>query len=580
MSELNRYKIMKAVTDFRRARRKAERQKLLNRILRKSTDLLDYQKISKGLGGIEKSTTIRKEIPLDSIVGSVGRYNDFTRTFLPQKDVDETRWARVQVAMTTGAGVPPIEVYQIGEVYFVLDGNHRVSVARDLGMESIEANVREVTTKAPLSPTDSPEDLIIKIEYANFLKKTDLDKLIPDADLSVSVCGTYPTIEEHISVHRYYMGLDEERKVSMEEAVEDWYDKVYLPIVKVIRDYSLLEDFPGRTETDLYLWLSEHRASLEENLGWKIDLQQAAQDLSGSKSKDPNRLINRVTTKLQDALTPDPIEAGPPAGEWRASQVEHWGLDRMFGEVLVPLNGATESWRALEQAISIAHKESGRVRGLHVVATEEKKNSELARSIQTEFFRRCRAADLEGDFAIDSGGIARKISERARWNDLVVLHLAHPPSQARLAKLSSGIQTLIQRCPTPIFAVKEEISEFKRALLAFDGSPKATEALYVACYTAASWEMALTVIAIDENGEDTQKLLDQANEYLKLFEVDATLIERSGSAAAEIIRTSEDQSCDLIIMGGVGLSPLAEIVLGSAVDKVMRESSRPLLFCR
>ncbi|NIU60739.1 MAG: universal stress protein, partial [Pseudomonas stutzeri] len=224
----------------------------------------------------------------------MGRYNDFTRSFLPRQDSDQERWAKVHVAATGLVGLPPIEVYQIGEAYFVLDGNHRVSVARQLGATHIQAYVTEVRTRVPLSPDVQPDDLILKAEYADFLEHTCLDEIRPEADLSVTAPGQYRVLEEHIEVHRYFMGLEQEREIPYEEAVGHWYDEVYLPVVQVIRERGILRDFPGRTETDLYLWLSEHRAALEQALGWEIEPEAAATDLAAQFSPRPQRVVARV----------------------------------------------------------------------------------------------------------------------------------------------------------------------------------------------------------------------------------------------------------------------------------------------
>src|SRR5262249_54752575 len=160
-------------------------------------------------------------IPVNAIVGSVGRYTDFTRSFLPRNESDQTRWARVKLAIDDpgGTGVPPIDVYKVGEAYFVLDGNHRVSVARQEGVEYIQAHVIEVKTDFSLTPDIQPDDLIIKAEYAEFLAKTDFATLRSGVDLSVSVPGQYEVLLEHIEVHRYFMGIDFKREISFSEAV-------------------------------------------------------------------------------------------------------------------------------------------------------------------------------------------------------------------------------------------------------------------------------------------------------------------------------------------------------------------------
>ncbi|MGW8368964.1 MAG: hypothetical protein ACWGPN_09825 [Gammaproteobacteria bacterium] len=155
-------------------------------------------------------------------------------------------------------------------MYFVKDGNHRVSVAREMGLEKIEAYVTHVETPVPLHASDKPDDLIIKAEYADFLAATHLDRLRPDANLVVTVPGRYADLLEHIEVHRYYMGENRQREVSWEEAVGHWYDSVYFPVAKTIRDRGLLRGFPRRTEADLYLWITRYRSELQSELGWEI----------------------------------------------------------------------------------------------------------------------------------------------------------------------------------------------------------------------------------------------------------------------------------------------------------------------
>ena len=190
------------------------------------------------------------------------------------------RWARVDLAWNDLEGLPPIEVYQIGQVYFVLDGNHRVSVARQLGITYIQAYVPEFHTKVPLSPDDRPDDLIVKAEYAEFLERTSLDELCPDADLSMSVPGHYQELEEQISAYRYSTEIEERREIPYEEAVTRWYNMVYFPAVQTIRERGMLRGFSGRTETDLYVWILRHRAELSQEPDWKIRTQDNLHALS------------------------------------------------------------------------------------------------------------------------------------------------------------------------------------------------------------------------------------------------------------------------------------------------------------
>jgi hypothetical protein len=300
-----------AIQDFRDARRKASLRALMARLTGESAELLSFEEVRLKLKAQVSARRTTQEIPLAAIVGSVNRYEDFTRDFLPRATVDEDRWARVEMATYSLEGLPPIEAYQIGQAYFVSDGNHRVSVARRLGATHIQAYVTEVHSRVPLTPDVQPDDLILKAEYANFLEATHLGELRPQADLSVTAPGQYERLVEHITVHRYFMGLEQQREISLPEAASHWYDTVYTLVVQAIHMRCLLCDFPGRTETDLYLWLAEHRAALEKELGSQITPEQAASDLAVQFSPRPKRVAARLGTKVPQPPYPL-LEGGPP----------------------------------------------------------------------------------------------------------------------------------------------------------------------------------------------------------------------------------------------------------------------------
>ena len=241
------YRYISSLQDFRRARSQAKLKQLVARVTGESTELLSYEEVRRKLRAYASSDRGLRDIPLDAIVGSVGRYNDFTRDFLPRQDFTQDRWAKVKAASEGSPGLPPIDVYKVGESYFVKDGNHRVSVARQLGAISIQAYVTEVLVRVPLDPNTQPDDLILKAEYAEFLERTHLDELRPEADLSVTIPGQYPTLEEHIAVHRHYMGIDQQRFIPPDEAVSHWYDMIYLPAVQAMQEGGILRNFPNRT---------------------------------------------------------------------------------------------------------------------------------------------------------------------------------------------------------------------------------------------------------------------------------------------------------------------------------------------
>ncbi len=264
---------VKAQQQFESARRKAKIHALLAAVSGKKDDLLSYDAIRQKIKMSGLHRRYRDDIPLSAIKGSVGRYQDFNDEFFPLSDSNEKRWVRLRVVQEE-EGLPPIEVYKVSGVYFVLDGNHRVSIAKEMGMDTIEAFVQEFRTNIDITPDDDYDRVILKAERAEFLEQTHLDRLFPDLDFSVSVPGRYPVLFEHIRVHQYFMGLEQKRDIPFDEAVCSWVENVYLPAIADIRRARVLVDFPGRTETDLYLWLKQNAARISPARGCSGWLRQ------------------------------------------------------------------------------------------------------------------------------------------------------------------------------------------------------------------------------------------------------------------------------------------------------------------
>ncbi len=251
--------------DFGAARLKAFFRSVLAFLRGQQNELLSYDAVREKLrvgGPIYRGL---KTVPIKNIVGSVNRYRDFDGAFLPRQSFTADRWLQINRAFYLDVSLPPVLLYKVGEVYFVVDGNHRVSVARDRGQEFIEAEVRECAVRVPLTPDVRPEDLEELGVKVNFLERTMLDKLRPGAELDPTILGGYERLLEHIAVHKYYMGLDFKRDIPDEEAVTHWYDQVYQPLVEAIDKTGVMEKFPQRTKSDLYLWVIDHQHYLRES---------------------------------------------------------------------------------------------------------------------------------------------------------------------------------------------------------------------------------------------------------------------------------------------------------------------------
>jgi len=288
-------------SDYSTARTKALFNSLRARLAGRPNRLLSYDEIKdklhlggSGYGGI-------RSVPVKSIIGSVDRYRDFDRAFLPAQAFTGDRWKAINRAFYRDEALPPIKLYQVGDVYFVLDGHHRVSVARQHGVEFIDAEVIKVQSRVPLTPDVDAHDLEILGEYDAFLGRMQLDKLRPEQNIRFTIAGGYERLLEHIAVHRYYMGIDEQRDVDEAEAVTHWYDSVYLPIVEVIREQNMLADFPERTESDLYLWLMDHLHYLSESQD-DVNPTEAAQEFAEEFSERRVQKLLRGVAQAIDAI--------------------------------------------------------------------------------------------------------------------------------------------------------------------------------------------------------------------------------------------------------------------------------------
>src|SRR6202142_1235193 len=237
----------RARADFSRARFKAFMNRAFAAISGQPTTLLSYDEIKQNLhigGPIYRGVhTVR----VDQIVGSLNRYHEFDRAFLPAENQLAERWQNVNRAFYKDISLPPVLLYKVGQVYFVVDGHHRVSVAREKGQEFIEAEVRECATRVNITADLKTEDLEFLGEKGHFLERTHLDVLRPESRVRLTIPDGFDRIEEHIAAHRYFIGLDLKRYISQEEAINHWFDTVYMPIVKVIRKSKILKEFPGKT---------------------------------------------------------------------------------------------------------------------------------------------------------------------------------------------------------------------------------------------------------------------------------------------------------------------------------------------
>ena len=308
------YASHEANREYRRARGRAVLRRIMAAFFGRTNDLMIYDDVRHKVRAGMPSHRGMQAVPLNQIVGSVDRWRDFDRAFLPTQTHTASRWRRIGEAYIDDVYLPPVTLYKVGEVYFVMDGNHRVSVARQLGREFIDAEVMESQVRVPITPDMNPDDIDVVGEHAECLEITGLDETRPHVPIELTIPGGYHRLLEHIAVHKYLQSQEWEREFSEREAAAQWLDQVYLPVVEVIRESRVLDDFPGRTEADLYLWVSEHRYYLSEHLGGGVSTQDAARNFARHFTERPFR---RFWHYLRDHLIRGEhhdVPSDPPAG--------------------------------------------------------------------------------------------------------------------------------------------------------------------------------------------------------------------------------------------------------------------------
>jgi ParB/Sulfiredoxin domain len=224
-------------------------------------DLLDLEEATERLRPFARRYLGIRPIPVDAIVGTDGRGRDFDSEFRARRpDVLERR-RRVERAFPDG-GFPPIAVQKLGDAYFVVDGHHRVAVARHLGVESIDAEVVELTARWKLRADAGPLDLRHAEQERVFMAESGLGRILPDLRFAFSRPVGYMQLLETIQVHGYRLLQTGGPVLDRGEVARDWYCRLYVPTVETIREERLDEVCPEVTEPDRFLWVYEQRREL------------------------------------------------------------------------------------------------------------------------------------------------------------------------------------------------------------------------------------------------------------------------------------------------------------------------------
>lgn len=261
-----------AESDFNRSRRRAAMARLASGLRGQAGDvttLLPFEEVVAALGRTGERRIGLASIPLETIVGSVDRTTEFDRDFRPRSGKVRTRWQRVNEAQRRGEGLPPIDVYRVGGLHFVNDGHHRVSVARHLRLEVIEAYVTEVTTRVSPEQGLRLRDLPAKSHERLFLERVPLEPAIRERIGFSDPESGYALLAEGVEAwgFRLTQGLGEPRDRA--EIAAAWFRDEFEPVIEALREADLLGD---GTDADAYLRVARQRYMLLRTHDWGDDV--------------------------------------------------------------------------------------------------------------------------------------------------------------------------------------------------------------------------------------------------------------------------------------------------------------------
>ena len=263
---------MEGMSKFQGALNKAFWHEMLHHLTGRHDELMNFDDVRSRLHLHEELYQGIQDVPLEKIAGSVGRYKDFTSSFLPKSNKMKERWSRVYAVANSMQGPPPVDLYKVGDVYFVRDGNHRVSVARQLGSKSIEAHVIELPTSVPLHVGMTEQEMESAEAYAYFIEETGLARAVSNHEsIELTIPSRYHELMGYIFLHQRVLEQLEAQPVTTEAATADWYHQVYKPAIEMIRKYEVLARVKNkksaRTEGDLFMWLMDNLMDLRHQYG-------------------------------------------------------------------------------------------------------------------------------------------------------------------------------------------------------------------------------------------------------------------------------------------------------------------------
>jgi hypothetical protein len=259
--------------DFLRAHRRAALSRLAARLRGEPDDvgvILPYEEVIQALGFVSEHPVGMQVVPLELIVGTVDRGRDFDRRFRPTSRRVRSRWEQIAAAMRRGEPMPPVDLVRVGEIYFVRDGHHRVSVARALSRTDIDARVTEVVTRVGADRRITVADLPTKSHERVFFERVPLPEEAR-AEIRLSDPWDYAVLAEAVEAWGFRAIQDRDELLDRRETAQLWLETEYRPVVEMLREAQLIR---GRFDAEAYLSIAEERYRLLRTHSWNDEVLQ------------------------------------------------------------------------------------------------------------------------------------------------------------------------------------------------------------------------------------------------------------------------------------------------------------------
>ncbi len=288
-----------AQSDFGRARRRAVASRLARRLRGEPGDvrmILPFDEVIEALGRRGERRLGLQTIPLDSIVGTVDRTREFDRNFRPTTRRVRRRWQRIAEAIRRGEAMPPIDVYRIGDMHFVRDGHHRVSVARQLGLDVIEAYVTEIETEVGAHAGVRLRDLALKSHERLFFERVPLPREWRSR-IALPHGSWYAGLAEGVEAWGFRYMQARQEFMSREEIARAWFTEEFEPVVEMLREADLIGNL---TEAEAYIRVVSLRYFLLRTHRWDDEiLERLREELRRRPPRDEDTLTHTMRGDLR-----------------------------------------------------------------------------------------------------------------------------------------------------------------------------------------------------------------------------------------------------------------------------------------